>query len=94
MTTARTTRGSLGAQARAGALDRLRSQEFDLIVIGGGVSKDHQKYLPKLKLNAPIVPAKHHNRAGIIGAAWLAVDRTNNPDPLRDSPAARPGTIN
>lgn len=66
----------------------------DLIVIGGGVSKDHQKYLPKLKLNAPIVPAKHHNRAGIIGAAWLAVDRTNNPDPLRDSPAARPGTIN
>ena len=31
---------------------------------------------------------------GIIGAAWLAVDRTNNPDPLRDSPAARPGTIN
>ncbi|GAB3711020.1 polyphosphate--glucose phosphotransferase [Mariniluteicoccus flavus] len=47
----------------------------DLIVVGGGVSKDSDKYLPQLKLNAPIIPAVHRNKAGIIGAAWLAEDR-------------------
>lgn len=46
----------------------------DLIVIGGGVSKDASKFLPQLKLHADIVPAKHRNRAGIIGAARLAAD--------------------
>ncbi|NNG20637.1 ROK family protein [Naumannella sp. ID2617S] len=66
----------------------------DLIVVGGGVSKNSDKFLPQLKLNAPIVPAKHRNKAGIIGAAWLAVDRTEHPDPLRDSPSAHPGTVN
>lgn len=52
----------------------------DLIVIGGGVSKDSAKFLPKLKLNAEVVPAKLLNHAGIVGAAWLAADRQNNPD--------------
>lgn len=46
----------------------------DLIVVGGGVSKASDKYLPKLKLKTPIVPAQLRNRAGIIGAAWLAED--------------------
>ena len=44
----------------------------DLIVVGGGVSKDHEEFLPLLKLKTPIVPAKLENKAGIIGAAWLA----------------------
>jgi polyphosphate glucokinase len=52
----------------------------DLIVIGGGVSKDSDKFIPKLKLNADLVPAKLLNTAGIVGAAWLAADRHNNPD--------------
>ena len=44
----------------------------DLIVIGGGVSKHAEKYLPLLHLRAPIVPALLGNVAGIVGAAWLA----------------------
>jgi polyphosphate glucokinase len=44
----------------------------DLIVIGGGVSKHADKYLPLLHLRAPIVPALLGNAAGIVGAAWLA----------------------
>ena len=45
----------------------------DLIVVGGGVSKHADEFLPMLKLRAQIVPAKHRNNAGIIGAASLAV---------------------
>ncbi len=47
----------------------------DLIVVGGGISKKTDKYLPLLHLRAPIVPAQLGNAAGIIGAARLAVDR-------------------
>ncbi len=47
----------------------------DLIVVGGGVSKDSDLFLPQLRLRAPIVPATLRNRAGIIGAARLAVDK-------------------
>ncbi|GAA4432918.1 ROK family protein [Georgenia halophila] len=44
----------------------------DLLVVGGGVSKRHKKFLPLLKTNAPIVPAELRNTAGIVGAAHLA----------------------
>ncbi len=36
--------------------------------------------MPKLKLKTPIVPAHLRNRAGIIGAAWLAVDKVEHPE--------------
>jgi polyphosphate glucokinase len=55
----------------------------DMIVIGGGVSKNSDKFIPKLKLNAEVVPAKLLNTAGIVGAAWLAADRQIHPDELR-----------
>lgn len=42
------------------------------IIVGGGVSKKHEKFLPLLDLKAEIVPAKLRNEAGIIGAAVLA----------------------
>ena len=45
----------------------------DLIIVGGGVSKSHELYLPLLRLQAPIIPAVHRNNAGILGAAALAV---------------------
>ena len=44
----------------------------DLIVVGGGVSRKADKFLPLLHLRAPIVAAQLQNSAGIIGAAWLA----------------------
>lgn len=52
----------------------------DLFVVGGGVSKDHEKFMPLLKLRTPMVPAQLRNKAGIIGAAWLADDRLTHPD--------------
>ncbi|GAA1403848.1 polyphosphate--glucose phosphotransferase [Oerskovia jenensis] len=46
----------------------------DLIVVGGGISKHHENFLPLLDLKAPIVPAKLRNAAGIVGAAALAAE--------------------
>lgn len=51
-------------------LERLFSP--DLIVVGGGVSKQWEEFLPKLNLNCEIVPALKRNNAGILGAAALA----------------------
>lgn len=47
----------------------------DLIVIGGGVSKKADRYLPLLNLRTPIIPAKLLNDGGIVGAARRATDR-------------------
>ena len=49
----------------------------DLIVVGGGVSKDHEEFLPLLDLRTPIIPAVLKNKAGIIGAAVLATSVQN-----------------
>jgi len=46
----------------------------DLFIIGGGVSKKQNKFLPLLKTQAEIVPAQLLNEAGIIGAAMAARD--------------------
>ena len=46
----------------------------DLIIIGGGVSKKHDKWFSYLKAQAKVVPAKLHNDAGIVGAA-LAIEQ-------------------
>lgn len=46
----------------------------DLFVVGGGVSKHGDQFLPLLELNTEIVAAVHRNNAGIIGAAALAAD--------------------
>ena len=44
----------------------------DLIVIGGGISKKAEKFVPRLETRAEIVPAKLLNEAGIVGAAVAA----------------------
>lgn len=44
----------------------------DLIVVGGGISKKAEKFLPHLKTMAEIVPAQLLNEAGIVGAAAAA----------------------
>jgi polyphosphate glucokinase len=51
-------------------LERLFSP--DLFVVGGGVSKHADQFLPQLGLETPIVPAGLRNQAGIVGAALHA----------------------
>ena len=41
----------------------------ELFIVGGGISKRADEYLPRLKLRTPIVPAELKNEAGIVGAA-------------------------
>jgi polyphosphate glucokinase len=47
----------------------------DLFVVGGGVSKDADKWVPRLTLHTPVKPAELLNEAGIVGAAIAAVER-------------------
>jgi polyphosphate glucokinase len=44
----------------------------DLFIIGGGVSKKSEKFLPLLDTRADVVPAQLLNEAGIVGAAIAA----------------------
>jgi len=44
----------------------------DLIIVGGGVSKEHADFIPLLKLDTKITVATLRNNAGILGAAALA----------------------
>jgi polyphosphate glucokinase len=44
----------------------------DLIVVGGGVSKKADKFLPLLEIRTPIVASRLRNDGGIVGAALLA----------------------
>lgn len=43
-----------------------------LIVIGGGVSKKADRFLPMVKVRTRLVPATLRNEAGIVGAAMAA----------------------
>jgi polyphosphate glucokinase len=56
-------------------LDRLEALfSPDLFILGGGVSKQYQKFLPHIDTQVPIVPAQLLNEAGIVGAALAAKD--------------------
>lgn len=46
----------------------------DLIVVGGGVSKRADKWLPLVTNRTPIVAAQLQNAAGIVGAALAAAE--------------------
>jgi polyphosphate glucokinase len=55
-------------------LDRyLRTMEAlvwpDLIILGGGVIKKHEEFIPHLTVQAEVLPAQMLNEAGIVGAA-------------------------
>ena len=58
--------------------DVLANFEFlfspDLFILGGGVSKSHDKFMPLLKVRTPVVPARLLNEAGIVGAALATND--------------------
>ena len=55
----------------------------NLFVVGGGISRNHDKFLPLLDLNTPIVPAALRNEAGSIGAALAARETTEAPRTVR-----------
>lgn len=44
-----------------------------VLIIGGGVSKKHEKYFKYIDVEAKLVPAALRNEAGIVGAALAAV---------------------
>ena len=43
-----------------------------LMILGGGVSKQSDKFIPRLTVRCPVVAAQLRNDAGIIGAAIVA----------------------
>jgi polyphosphate glucokinase len=55
------------------AIDRLLSP--DLIIVGGGISKQHEEFLPLIESKVKLLPAESKNNAGIIGAAFIARKR-------------------
>jgi polyphosphate glucokinase len=57
----------------------------DLIIVGGGVSKKAEKWVPLLSTRTPVVPAQLQNDAGIVGAALAAHER---PDAVTLRPKA------
>jgi polyphosphate glucokinase len=46
-----------------------------LFIIGGGVSKRSERFIPRLTVRAEVIPAKLLNDAGIVGAAMAADER-------------------
>jgi polyphosphate glucokinase len=44
----------------------------NLFIIGGGLSKEHENFLPRLTIETHVVPAQMLNEAGIVGAALAA----------------------
>jgi polyphosphate glucokinase len=55
------------------AIDKLFSP--NLIILGGGVSKNADKFIPRLTVRPRVVPATLRNDAGIVGAAMAASER-------------------
>ncbi len=56
-------------------LDRIYQLMWpNLMILGGGVSKNADKYVPRLTVACPVIPAQLRNDAGIIGAAIVAAE--------------------
>ncbi len=85
-------RASAGARERRGLsfkrwapllneyLDRVDQLVWpDLIILGGGVSRRADRFLPLLRTRPPLVAARLQNQAGIIGAAHRAREELARP---------------
>jgi len=59
------------------AIEKLFSPQ--LFIIGGGVSKRAERFVPRLTVRAEVIPAKLLNDAGIVGAAMAADEREHLP---------------
>ncbi len=77
-------------------LDRIQQLMWpNLMILGGGVSKNADKYVPRLTVKCQVVPALLRNDAGIIGAAIVAAEAATRkpvvstvPGPLGVPPTA------
>jgi polyphosphate glucokinase len=67
------------------AIDRLFWP--NLLILGGGVSKQPEKFIPRLNVRPRVVPARLRNDAGIVGAAMAAVEQTHGRDAVGASGA-------
>lgn len=98
-------RSAAAARARRGLSWKAWSQDLDehlhridelmwpsLMILGGGVSKNADKFIPRLTVRCPVVPAQLRNDAGIIGAAIVAVADASA-GPTRESAIAPVGAI-
>ena len=54
------------------AIDKLFSP--NLIILGGGVSKQPERFMPRLNVRPRLLPAQLRNDAGIVGAAMAAAE--------------------
>lgn len=50
----------------------------DLFIAGGGISRKHDKWIPRLENKTPVVPAALLNTAGIVGAALATTNASPN----------------
>jgi polyphosphate glucokinase len=61
-----------------------------LLILGGGVSKQGERFIPRLTVRPPVVAAQLRNDAGIIGAAIVAVEGIGRPAAPVPAAAATP----
>ena len=75
--------------------DYLHRMEYyfwpDLMILGGGVSKKAEKFLPLLTLQTEVVTAQMLNNAGIVGAALAALPQ--GAARAGESPPAQPAAV-
>ena len=82
-------RSAAAARIRRGLSWKAWSQDLDehldridklmwpnLMILGGGVSKAPDRFIPRLSVRCPVVAAALRNDAGIIGAAIVAMERS------------------
>ena len=61
----------------------------DLIILGGGISKKPDKFMPFVEVRPRVVPAQLANQAGIVGAALRAAETAPRAAPARKKAARR-----
>jgi len=94
-------RSAAAARIRRGLSWKAWSQDLDehldridklmwpnLMILGGGVSKAPDRFIPRLTVRCPVVAAALRNDAGIIGAAIVAMERST--EAARPAPPALP----
>jgi polyphosphate glucokinase len=98
-------RSAAAARVRRGLSWKAWSQDLDehldridklmwpnLMILGGGVSKQPDRFIPRLTVRCPVVAAELRNDAGMIGAAIVAMERME--EPSRAAPTATsPGGV-